>query len=1594
MNEKALEFSYGLFKQGGYTGTIEEYKNKINDDPKAMEMSYQMFKKGGYNGDLQSYQNLLGLKKKDLTSESPSLEGSMELVEEVEEKVKKSPRDIFLDKTFVEIQSDITKRIQNDPQIADLYNQSIDNTLPFAEHFVNNIESQSNIDIQSEDDISRVENEINETFSFIAKKNLTDNKRYNDILNKYNQEGTKLYTDAVKKYDEAVSKVKRFTDVSGDLGYMSLGNLFQGEGFFPAMYDAFKYSMPMSKKSYRALSNSKQIKDLNREKRNLLKKDPNDVFTRKRKNDFSQFSMGEEITIGERLAEINKAIPSLKKEAVINMTEATGISEFLGNLDESTHFLDNPSFMEIKKIIGQSLPNMAFAVVRPMIGSAILEGGGLYMDALNEKAIEKFGENYTQEEMLSLIGSGEDDTETILGASSMMASLDLLGAGKIVNLTSKVIKNIAKDTVKKSGVNIFNKGLPLQKVHNALKNGMKGALTEFITGGGQNTIGQFAIDTITTEDKPIDFSEILNSGITEGIGGGGTVILTGAVGGGLNMSVNKFSKEKLEKMFTINGKEIPRKDFIQRLKSVSSLSELKNYTVLNDKRAQEQINKKKDEFTLAKDTSTQSAYNNYESAFTTPKDEEGAPKTYMERFKERVKKTVEKAEGFFDRQSNIRRILTGEGFLNTRAYMTNMAGMMSYGGEVAYRENQKVFGSLPNKIKEKATIALNDMITLKRIIQLDVKRDSKNQDRIKHPDGYNLETATKKLKEIEKNFGRKEFKNLEMRVDNYSGIFNKMLEEKKDAGLITKDTYNELKDDFYSPRRFLEKTLEDKDINFLGSTFDFTVSELNNIKKGSEGALNYDFETLLAISQATHIKRMHANKMAKSLYKETVNKIQETGNEFSWFKQLKKNRKVKKGDKFTTEYEKAPKGFEIMSFKEDGELVQYAIDKDLADEFQDNIDIYSKNAEFIGKYTGANILRGMATGYNPGFAAVNVPMDITNQIFFTDIHDDTNIWWAGIRLTTRAGVMAKDLVIDKAGVQKFKSKEFNQLLEDYMSNGGLMEMYSGQIRKQNVTKKDGKKEKQKIKDTIKDYVKRALSFTGEISELSVRLAGFEQARINIANNNPNLSQEEVNIRAVEKARQALEFNMGQKTIKKFDKAMPYLNVGVQASRTAGAYIRNNPLKFGQKLLYGNIGLAAYNAGQMLTYSDEDWEDWEKIPDYVKNNNVVKLLDDYETVVKNGVEHKVRKYAKIRLAPQVAAILTRPSMALAESLVYNSKGGKSKPSTFDVSSTSTLQYGKLIKNGAEFFGGFFPVQGIPLPPALRGGLEIASNYDFFRGRPIESQSDANLSISRRGVTRTDIPSFYKTLSEFVPIMSAPKFKHFAESVLTSDRNNFIVPFTYTLFEHANNFFRDVDDSEVNFAYKSKYAEKNPFEALFGTQKVFATVPIIDYGDDELNDILEKAKHRQGNLRQKLKVLIQNHPDIDEAMSNFEKVINAENFTEKEKNYAKEFIVANLENDMIKNPDNIEIGLRIKYENNNIVRSILFHEYFGELTPDEKIEVISDFDLLGVPNVTDLAKNSLLDIENFKEELEKLKDYKTPSILEPLEQTNLNYPKEKL
>jgi len=61
MNEKALEYSYSLFSQDGYNGSIEDYKNLISTNVDALNYSYSLFSSDGYNGSQDDFFNLISL---------------------------------------------------------------------------------------------------------------------------------------------------------------------------------------------------------------------------------------------------------------------------------------------------------------------------------------------------------------------------------------------------------------------------------------------------------------------------------------------------------------------------------------------------------------------------------------------------------------------------------------------------------------------------------------------------------------------------------------------------------------------------------------------------------------------------------------------------------------------------------------------------------------------------------------------------------------------------------------------------------------------------------------------------------------------------------------------------------------------------------------------------------------------------------------------------------------------------------------------------------------------------------------------------------------------------------------------------------------------------------------------------------------------------------------------------------------------------------------------------------------------------------------------------------------------------------------------
>jgi hypothetical protein len=59
MNEEALKYSYELFTNDGYEGTIDQYKELINNNPEAFSHSYKLFKEDGYEGGEDDYKGLV-----------------------------------------------------------------------------------------------------------------------------------------------------------------------------------------------------------------------------------------------------------------------------------------------------------------------------------------------------------------------------------------------------------------------------------------------------------------------------------------------------------------------------------------------------------------------------------------------------------------------------------------------------------------------------------------------------------------------------------------------------------------------------------------------------------------------------------------------------------------------------------------------------------------------------------------------------------------------------------------------------------------------------------------------------------------------------------------------------------------------------------------------------------------------------------------------------------------------------------------------------------------------------------------------------------------------------------------------------------------------------------------------------------------------------------------------------------------------------------------------------------------------------------------------------------------------------------------------
>ena len=242
----------------------------------------------------------------------------------------------------------------------------------------------------------------------------------------------------------------------------------------------------------------------------------------------------------------------------------------------------------------------------------------------------------------------------------------------------------------------------------------------------------------------------------------------------------------------------------------------------------------------------------------------------------------------------------------------------------------------------------------------------------------------------------------------------------------------------------------------------------------------------------------------------------------------------------------------------------------------------------------------------------------------------------------------------------------------------------------------------------------------EASDAATRVAIYKQVYASAIKQ--GLSKEDATNLAVHKAREAINFSVhgNSKTLNTLRHAIPFFSAALTSLdtvyRAATGFGLNPEEKKAAQTLFAKRAAMMTILSVAYALMLQDDEDYKRLPDNVKDNNwlLPSPVGDERSFLKVSVPFEIGFLFK-----------TLPEV----SVRY-------------MAGTST---GKEVL--ASILGGIrhnLPGEGIPLPQALKPGLEAVTNYSFFTGRSIEGMSDQGLPVAARGPNASE---FAKSLSSF-------------------------------------------------------------------------------------------------------------------------------------------------------------------------------------------------------------------------------------------------------
>jgi hypothetical protein len=209
---------------------------------------------------------------------------------------------------------------------------------------------------------------------------------------------------------------------------------------------------------------------------------------------------------------------------------------------------------------------------------------------------------------------------------------------------------------------------------------------------------------------------------------------------------------------------------------------------------------------------------------------------------------------------------------------------------------------------------------------------------------------------------------------------------------------------------------------------------------------------------------------------------------------------------------------------------------------------------------------------------------------------------------------------------------------------------------------------------------------------------------------------------VHKAREAINFSVhgNSKTLNVLRHSIPFFSAALTSLdtvyRAATGYGLNPEEKKAAQALFAKRAAMMTMLSVAYALMLQDDEDYKRLPDNVKDNNwlLPSPVGDERSFLKIAVPFEVGFLFKT--LPEVSVRYMAGNSTGKEALAAVLAG---------------------IKHN-------LPGEGIPLPQALKPGLEAVTNYSFFTGRSIEGMSDQALPVASRGPNASE---FAKSLSSF-------------------------------------------------------------------------------------------------------------------------------------------------------------------------------------------------------------------------------------------------------